>query len=90
MKRFWRWCRWEYWKRFPRYLPLAYQREIFSLSPYACRQVGQGSPMVVMRREVWDAGGYEEIAGAPLNREGEIWILKEWLREHPTWRPTGF
>jgi hypothetical protein len=41
--------------------------------------------MVVMRREVFEAGEYDEVAGAPLNRAGELWILKQWLKNHPTW-----
>jgi hypothetical protein len=66
-------------------MPLEYQRQILEQSPYVCAQIGQGSPMVVMRREVFEAGEYDEVAGAPLNRAGELWILKQWLKDHPTW-----
>ena len=63
---------------------MEYQRHIFERSPYVCVQLGQGSPMIVMRREVFEAGEYGEVDGAPLNRAGELWILKQWLKDHPT------
>lgn len=89
MKRLGNWCCWTFWRYFPQYLPVAYQREILALSPFVCRQIGQGSPMIVMRREIFDAGEYEEVAEAPSNRAGEVWILKKWLQENPKWRPTS-
>lgn len=36
-------------------------------SPYRCQQIGRGSPMVVLRRETWNVGGYMEVSGAPMN-----------------------
>ena len=81
------WLAWKLWRCFPGWMPWKYQRQILKLSPYVCEQIGQGSPMVVMRREVWEAGEYEDIPEAPLNRDGERWIIQQWLRAHPDWRP---
>lgn len=88
MKHLLDWFCWCFWRRFPQYLPSTFQQEILSLSPFLCQQIGQGSPMIVMRRETWDAGGCEEVPGAPTNRDGEIWIMKKWLKDNPDWRPS--
>lgn len=79
--------RWIIWRRWPRRMPAALRCRILELAPYRCEQIGQGNPMIVMRREVWEAGGYEEVPGAPFNLDGEDWIIRQWLRAHPDWRP---
>ncbi len=81
--------KWKIYRLRPSLMPTAVLREILERSPYVCRQIGQGSPMVVMRRDVWDVGGYEQVSGAPVNLDGEFWIVREWLRENPTWRPSS-
>lgn len=79
--------KWSIWSRWPQWMPPEIQRRIFELSPYRCQQIGQGEPMIVMRREAWEAGAYEPVSGAGVNIQGEHWILREWMREHPGWRP---
>lgn len=88
IRRFLDGMKWKIYRLRPSLLPTPVFREILALSPYVCNQIGQGSPMVVMRREVWDAGGYEEVPGAPMNVAGEFWIVQQWLRENPAWRPS--
>mgnify|MGYP003381539764 CR=1 FL=1 len=81
--------KWKVWRHFPEWMPDEIQAEILKLSPFVCEQIGQGNPMIVMRREVWNAGEYEVVPGAPMNIEGVYWIIREWLREHPEWRPSA-
>lgn len=80
-------AKWAIWSRWPRLLPDTIRRQILELSPYRCDQIGQGEPMIVMRREVWDAGKIEEVPGAGYNVDGEDWIIRDWVRAHPDWRP---
>lgn len=78
---------WIFWKNYPQWMPLPLRLHILALSPYRCDCIGQGSPMVVMRREAWDAGIYEAVPGAPCNIEGENWIIQDWIRTHPDFTP---
>lgn len=81
--------KWWIYRLRPSLMPTAAIQEILERSPYVCKQIGQGSPMVVMRREVWDVGGYDVVPGAPMNLDGEFWIVQQWLRDNPTWRPSS-
>lgn len=79
--------RWMLWQRWPGRMPAPLRRRILELSPWRCDQIAQGEPMVVMHRESWEAGVYARIPGTPFNLDGENWIIREWLRTHPGWRP---
>lgn len=81
--------KWAVWCRWPAYMPESIRREILELSPFVCNQLGQGSPMVVQRREDFHAGSYDEVPGAPCNIDGVNWIIREWLKANPDWRPSN-
>ena len=79
--------KWAAWSRWPRLMPEATRKRILELSPYVCEQLGQGEGLSLMRRDVFEKGGYDSLGYPNSGRDGENWIVREWMREHPDWRP---